>query len=162
MEILKQFSNVIKYKKGKSNVLVDTLSRRHTLFSKLGAQILGFDHIPKMYVEDSEFSSTYVECMKEPQGSFYMNEGYLLFKKGNICIPRISQRKLLVQETHEGGLMGHFGVEKTLSLLTEKFFWPHIRKVVQRHWNRCVSFLQSKSKTMPQGLYTLFPIASTP
>jgi len=44
MEFLEQFPYAIKYKKGKSNVVVDALSRRHTLFSKLGAQILGFDH----------------------------------------------------------------------------------------------------------------------
>ena len=58
-------------------------------------------------------------------------------------VPQGSQRKLFVQETHEGGLMGHFGVEKTLGLLKEKFFWPHIRKDVQRHCNRSISCLQS-------------------
>ena len=67
-----------------------------------------------------------------------MNEGYL-FKEGKICIPQGSQRKLLVQKTCEGGLMGHFRVEKTLSLLKEKFFWPHMRKDVQRHCNRCIA-----------------------
>jgi len=29
--------------------------------------------------------------------------------------------------------MGHFGVDKTLELLKEKFFWPHMRRDVQRH-----------------------------
>ena len=54
MEFLEKFPYVIKYKKGKSNVVVDALSRkRHTLFSKLGAQILGFDHILEMYNQDS-------------------------------------------------------------------------------------------------------------
>jgi len=67
-------------------MVADALSRRHTLFSKLGAQILGFDHIPEMYIQDPEFSSTYVKCMKKPQGSFYVNEGYL-FKEGKNCIP---------------------------------------------------------------------------
>ena len=37
MEFLEQFPYAIKYKNGKSNVVVDALSRRHTLFSKLGA-----------------------------------------------------------------------------------------------------------------------------
>jgi len=29
--------------------MVDALSRRHVLFSKLGAQILGFDNIRELY-----------------------------------------------------------------------------------------------------------------
>jgi len=48
MEFLEQFPYVIKYKKGSTNIVVDALSRRHTLFSKLGAQILGFDHIREL------------------------------------------------------------------------------------------------------------------
>ena len=71
MEFLEQFPYVIKYKNNKSNVVADALSRRHTLFSKLGVQILGFDHIPKMYVKDSEFSSTYVECMDKFLSHFW-------------------------------------------------------------------------------------------
>jgi len=52
-----------------------------------------------------------------------MNNGYL-FKEGIIFIPQGSHRKLLIQEMHEGGLMGHFWVTKTLIMLKEKFFWP--------------------------------------
>jgi len=34
MEFLKQFPYVIKYKKGKNNIVVNALSRRHILFPK--------------------------------------------------------------------------------------------------------------------------------
>jgi len=44
MEFLEQFSYV-----------VDALSKRHTLFLKLGTQILGFDQILELYAQDSEF-----------------------------------------------------------------------------------------------------------
>ena len=37
MEFLEKFPYVIKYKKGNTNIMVDALSRRHALFSKLGA-----------------------------------------------------------------------------------------------------------------------------
>jgi len=50
---------VIQYKKGKTNVVVDALSHKHVLFSKLGAQILGFEHIHELYKQDSEFSSNF-------------------------------------------------------------------------------------------------------
>ena len=39
MEFVEQFPYVIKYKKGSTNIVADALSRRHVLFSKLGAQI---------------------------------------------------------------------------------------------------------------------------
>jgi len=58
--------------------------------------------------------------------------------------------------------MGHLGVDKTLELLKGKFFWPHMRKDVQRHCHRCISCLKYKSKIMPRGLYTFLPFASSP
>ena len=38
-----------------------------------------------------------------------------------------------MKESHEGGLMGHFGIDKTLVLLKEKFYWPHMKKDVHKH-----------------------------
>jgi len=78
----------------------------------------------------------------------------LLFCKG-------THRKLL-KESHEGELMGHFGVDKAIKLLKGKFFWPPMRKDVQRHYHRCHSYLKAKSKVMPHGLYTPLPFASAP
>ena len=48
-------------------------------------------------------------------------------------MPQGTYRKLLVKETHEGGLMGHFRVDKTRELLKEKIFLSHMRKEVQRY-----------------------------
>ena len=55
MGFLEQFPYVIKYKKGNTNIMADALSMRHALFSKLGAQILGFENIPELYKEDQDF-----------------------------------------------------------------------------------------------------------
>jgi len=161
MEFLEQFPYVIKYKKDNTNIVVDALSRRHVLFSKLGAQILGFDNIRELYKEDQDFASLSAKCEHGAQEGFYVSEGYL-FKEGKLFIPQGTYRKLLVKESHEGGLMGHFGVDKTLDLLKGKFFWPHMRRDVQRHYIICISCLKVKSKTMPRRLYTPLPIASAP
>jgi len=56
--------------------------------------------------------------------------------------------------------MGHFGVDKTLEILKGKFFWPHMRKDVQRYCRGCISCLKAKSKTMSHGLYTPLPFAN--
>ena len=52
-----------------------------------------------------------------------------LFKEGRLSIPQGSIRKLLVKESHEGGLMGHFGIDKSIVFLKEKFFWPYMKKM---------------------------------
>ena len=82
-------------------------------------------------------------------------------KKGNFAYPK-EHIKLLVKVAHEGGLMGHFGVDKTLKLLKRKFFWPHMRKDVQTHCHRCISCLKAKSTTMPHRLCTHIPFSSAP
>ena len=79
MEFLEQFPYVIKYKKGSTNIVADALSRRHVLFSKLGAQILGFDNI-------KDFASIFAKCEHRAQEGYYVTEGYLS-KEGKLCIP---------------------------------------------------------------------------
>jgi len=63
------------------------------------------------------------------RGIFSRTEGFVY--------PQGSIRKLLVKESHEGGLMGHFGIDKTLVFHKEKFFWPHMKNDVHRYCTRC-------------------------
>ena len=42
-----------------------------------------------------------------------------MFRENKLCVPNSSMRELLVHEAHRGGLMGHFGVRKTLDVLHE-------------------------------------------
>jgi len=58
--------------------------------------------------------------------------------------------------------MGHFGPNKTLEVLKEHFYWPHMRKHVDRHCKSCIACMKAKSRVQPHGLYTpwsLYPIA---
>jgi len=72
MGFLDQFPYVIKYKKGNTNIMADALSRRHALFSKLGAQILGFENIYELYKEVKDFSPTFAKYQHRAQGGFYV------------------------------------------------------------------------------------------
>jgi hypothetical protein len=40
---------------------------------------------------------------------------------------------------HTGGLMGHFGAKKTEQVLANHFFWPTMRRDVERHVLQCES-----------------------
>ncbi|XP_031376072.1 uncharacterized protein LOC116191936, partial [Punica granatum] len=85
-----------------------------------------------------------------------------LFRENKLCVPNCSLRELLVQESHGGGLMGHFGVAKTLAILQEHFYWPHMKRDVERICGRCITCRQAKSRVQPNGLYTPLPIPSEP
>jgi len=71
-------------------------------------------------------------------------------------------RELLVREAHGGGLMGHFSVVKTLDVLHEHFYWPKMKKDVQRICDKCITCRKAKFRTQPHGLYTPFPVPKEP
>ncbi|KAJ9536534.1 hypothetical protein OSB04_un000286 [Centaurea solstitialis] len=160
VEFIESFPYVIKYKKGKENIVADALSRRHSLITTLSSKFLGFESLKEMYENDSDFSSLFAACEHGSFDKFYKHEGYL-FKENKLCIPKCSTRDLLVREAHGGGLMGHFGVQKTLDVLKEHFFWPKTRDDVNKICERCVTCKQAKSKSKPHGLYTPLPIPNS-
>ncbi|CAL9239482.1 unnamed protein product [Arabidopsis halleri] len=53
------------------------------------------------------------------------------------------------REAHGGGLMGHFGIAKTLEVMKEHFHWPHMKRDVERICGRCTTCKQAKSKVQP-------------
>ena len=120
MEFIETFPYVIKYKQGKENIVADALSRRYALVSTLNAKLLGFEYVKELYANDDDFASVYGACEKATFGKFYRLDGYL-FRENKLCVPNSSMRELLVRKAHRGGLMGHFGVRKTLDVLHEHF-----------------------------------------
>ena len=161
VEFIETFPYVIRYKQGKENIVADALSRRYILISTLDAKILGFEHIKELYSLDLDFSEEFESCEKVAHNKFYRHEGFL-FRENKLCIPNCSVRELLVRESHGGGLMGHFGVAKTLAVLQEHFYWPRMKHDVERICGRCVTCRQAKSRVQPHGLYTPLPIPSEP
>ena len=120
MEFIETFPYVIKYKQGKENIVADALSKRYAIVSTLSAKLLGFEYVKELYANDDDFASVYGACAKAAFGKFYRLDGYL-FRENRLCVPNSFTRELLVHEAHRGGLMGHFGVRKTLDVLHEHF-----------------------------------------
>ncbi|XP_040930106.1 uncharacterized protein, partial [Gossypium hirsutum] len=111
VEFLESFPYVIKYKKGKENVVADALSRRYALLNILDAKLMGFVFLKDLYVNDADFSEFFRLCAKGAYEKYYRHDGYL-FREGKLCIPQGSVREVLIEESHSGGLMGHYGVAK--------------------------------------------------
>jgi hypothetical protein len=84
-----------------------------------------------LYVNDFDFVEICNACGHLTFGKFYLMDDYL-FKENRSGVPASYLLELLVHEAHEGGLMGHFRVAKTLDVLHEHFYWPKMKRNVQQ------------------------------
>lgn len=89
--------------------MADALSRRYALLTTLDAKLLGFEHIKELYAHDHDFSNVYSASEKAAFEKFYRHKEYL-FCLNKLCVPKCSLRLMLIRETHERGLIGHFGI----------------------------------------------------
>ena len=92
---------------------------------------MGFENLIAMYKDDVDCKDSYASCENsvthnKSQCLDYMMQEGLLFKDSKLCIPRCSMRENLIQEKHSGGLSGHFGQDKTFSLVSNFYFWPNM------------------------------------
>jgi hypothetical protein len=78
------------------------------------------------------------------------------------CVPTSSVRLLFLQEAHGGDLMRYFGVKKIEDVLAAHFFWPKMRRDVERYMSRCTTCNKAKSRINPHGLYMSLPVSSVP
>ena len=117
--------------------MVDALSRICMLVTQLELDVVGFKHIKDFYEHDPTFSTPYTKCLTHTSWErYYIEDGYLM-RANKLCLPESSLRLLLLQESHGGGLMGHFGRDKTLDMLSKNYYWPKMFRDVNRFTNRC-------------------------
>ncbi|XP_060183112.1 uncharacterized protein LOC132613073 [Lycium barbarum] len=162
VEFMESFPYVIHYKRGKENVMADALSRKFSLATTLTSRLLGFESIKSMYEHDHKFKSIREDLVSREQVEKYQWHDDYHFKNGRVCIPMSSWRELLIRETHCRGLMGHFGVDKTLGIIEEQLFWPKMRRDVMQFCGACLECKRAKSRSSPHGLYTFLPVPTSP
>ena len=63
----------------------------------------------------------------------YMADFYSL----NLYVPRGSLREHIIQELQAGGLGGHMGCDKTISLVEARYFWPHLKRDIEKFVKCC-------------------------
>ncbi|XP_044489106.1 uncharacterized protein LOC123213696 [Mangifera indica] len=157
LKFIEMFLYVIKYKHRKENVVADALSRWYALLTSLQTKLLGFDLLKDLYTNDSDFGQVWNACAKCAFGDFYRHEGFL-FRRDKLCVPICSIRELLVRETHRGGLIGHFGVQKTLDILCDYFYWPNMKHDVQSVYDKS---LHVSKQNLSQTAWLVYPLTRT-
>ena len=85
----------------------------------MSAHVIRFDRSKYEYYVCPDFGIIYDEVSNgncHEYVDFLVENGYL-FKVTKLCIPRTLFRDLLICEMHAGGLVGHFGRDKTIQLI---------------------------------------------
>jgi hypothetical protein len=162
VEFIESFPYIIKHKSGKENIIVDALSRRYTMLSQLDFKIFGLETIKSQYSYDDDFKDVLLNCREGQTWNKSVLADEFVFRANKICIPASSVCLLLLQEAHGGGLMGHFGMKKTEDILVGHFFWPKMRRDVERFVVRCTTCQKAKSHLNPHGLYMHLSVPSAP
>jgi hypothetical protein len=130
--------------------------------SQLDCRLFELESIKEQYALDPNFKDVLLNCREgRTWNKFVINDG-LLFRANCLCIPVGSVHHLLLLEAHGGGLMGHFGAQKTEDILTTHFFWPKMRRDVERFMVRCTTCQKAKSRLNPHGLRMPLPVPSIP
>ncbi|GJX62956.1 RNA-directed DNA polymerase [Tanacetum coccineum] len=120
------------------------------------AQVAGFKPLKHLYADDPDFKEVWAKSVSSPFRDYVRRDG-LLFKGRRLCVPISSFRDAIILECHQGALAGHFGREKTISLVGERFFWPKLVRDVMKVLNRCRVCHVAKTHNTNQGLYTPLP-----
>jgi transposase InsO family protein len=158
VEYLQEFTFVLKHKAGKDNVVADALSRKTILLTTMKTSVWGFEEFASLYESDSYFSKIINEVNSQPHDKFSLVDGFL-FKGNLLCIPDCSLRQRLISEIHNEG---HFGRDKTMHLVSSTYFWPHMRKEVNRFVEKCHTCHIAKGNVTNAGLYLPLPIPEKP
>jgi hypothetical protein len=168
VSFLQGYNFVLKHKSGKQNQVADALSRRVTLIITMETEVIGFDSIKSLYEADDDFWEI-IDKLKEPttglsdhmRGEYFLQDGYL-FRGKQLCIPSGSMRENIIRELHSGGLAGHFGKDKTIVLVEDKYYWPKLKRDVTKYVARCRICQVAKGHSQNTGLYTPLPVPIEP
>ncbi|GBG71014.1 hypothetical protein CBR_g8312 [Chara braunii] len=154
---------------GKSNRFADALSRRPDHCTAVYSTFEIDDDLRNSFIRDyqadPEFRDKNVNCSSpNPAPSHYrIQEGYLLVHtrgKDLLCVPSDPHlRTRLLGKFHDAPATGHFGVNRTIGRLRERFLWPGLLGDVTRYCESCEVCRRCKSRNhRPYGELRPLPV----
>jgi len=116
---------------------------------------------PHIYKSDREFNNTYQALLEGKQVPNFHPWDELLFHLGNICVPSSEHAKMIL-EVHYSQVARHFGVEKTMAVLQNYFYWMKLHQDVGKYIRSCTVSAIAKPTIKKQGLYNPLPTPNQP
>ncbi|GBG91367.1 hypothetical protein CBR_g52254 [Chara braunii] len=169
MTFIDQFDFFPDHIPGKSNRFADALSRRPDHCTAVYSTFEIDDDLRNSFIRgyqaDPEFCDKYANCSSpNPAPSHYrIQEGYLLVHtrgKELLCVPSDTHlRTRLLGEFHDAPATGHFGVNRTIGRLRERFWWPDLLGDVTLYYESCEICRRCKSRNhRPYGELRPLPV----
>ncbi|GBG64137.1 hypothetical protein CBR_g40584 [Chara braunii] len=161
-----------KHLPGLSNRTADALSRPD--LCAMTHHAFAFDeelqrHFIRAYESDPDLGTLYAQLSSDhsPTSHYRIADGYLLLHsrgKDLLCVPRDRRlRTRLLGEYHDSRLAGHFGVNRTIARLRQRFRWPDLITDVTRYCDSCKVRRRSKPRNLnPYGELHPMPIPREP
>ncbi|TWW57317.1 Retrovirus-related Pol polyprotein from transposon 297 [Takifugu flavidus] len=91
-----------------------------------------------------------ISALIREKTKLYVNKDGILYRKSvtrnQLVLPKVFH-PLIYKELHEE--MGHLGVERTLSLIRDRFYWPHMQRDVDHYVTKVCSCLKRKRPNKP-------------
>jgi hypothetical protein len=155
---VQQFSFTIKHKLGALNKVAGPLSRKTSLLTTMKLKVIGFELLKDSLSIDPFFGPILEDVSTRAQGGFVFHNGFL-FKGTQLCIPEGSLRLKIIKEHHDEG---HMGQDKTFLLVAEQFYWPSMRREVDKLVKSYRVCQVAKGSATNAGLYLPLPIPEQP
>ena len=165
IERLMPFSLTFEYVKGTNNAVADALSRSPSLCTLTVVRSL-LHGLLEVIRQAAQFDPSYQDMLKgvssSPSISDKVVENGLVKEKTNeVWVPdNPSIRTFLLSEAHDTPLSGHFGTDRTLYNLRQKWRWRGMARDVDDYVSSCLRCQRSKHRNIkPPG--QLHPILAT-
>lgn len=137
-----------------SNRVDDAMSRRHSVLAVLYVSVPCFAAFADMYFSDAFLGRILLDAQAGTSRDYTLQNGYF-FYEDRLCVPDCSIRIQLIAEIHNEG---YIECGMNLHLISKYYYWPSIRRDVDRFVERCMMCQTSKGHATNAGLYLPWPI----
>ena len=163
-EFLAEFDYVMEYKPGKANVVADALSRKAMLASVSSVASNLLERVKEGLLQ-GPMAKGLMELAKEGKTRQFWVEDDLLYTTGRrMYVPKWGNlRRDIMKECHDSKWAGHPGMQRTMALLEELYYWPHMRSDIEAYVKTCLVCQQDKiEQQVPTRLLQPLPIPERP
>lgn len=158
---LRNHDFTVEYRKGKQNVVPDTLSRHPAPLDEEVEELCAISSTEELDCQWLNKQKALVETHPQRYPDYSIQNGQLLKNCGTgeldesnwkLCVAK-PLRKRVLEENHTVVTAGHLGIRKTIIRIEKKYYWPGLKRDVIKFVNLCEVCLAHKTpQSKPPGL----------